>query len=201
MMNATLRCRLRGVGWEFAVLQTRLMSTRVRQPSAIGDDDVFGGAAASPECRETFAAWHRAVDTMLQGSPKPGEAVQLLRPHMDEKCIFRPPTYYKPWVGRDETLLLLGAVSEVFGSSFKYGRQWLSEDGREWALEFSAEIGVSGRRVDGIDLISLCDEGKIRDFTVLARPPNAVAELKKEMMSKVPVRLAALKAKQMMGLA
>ena len=112
----------------------------------------------------------------------------------------RPPTYFTPWTGRDETCLLLSCVAEVFGPSFKYGRQWLSEDGHEWALEFTANVGDSSKVVHGIDLISLSDEGKIAEFTVLARPPNAVSALKKEMMSRVPVRLATLKAKQALGL-
>lgn len=92
---------------------------------------------------------------------------------------------------------MLGSVGEVFGPSFRYGRQWLSDDGREWALEFEADIGT--RALTGIDLVSLDEDARITEFTVLARPPNAVEALKKEMMSRVPVRLAALKAKQAMG--
>ena len=126
----------------------------------------------------------------------------ILQPHMDEQCVFRPPTYYTPWTGRAETLLLLGAVSEVFGPSFKYGREWLSDDGLEWALEFTATVGDSDKVVHGIDLVSLCSQtSRIKEFTVLARPPNAVKALKDAMMAKVPVRLAKLKAKQMMGMA
>ena len=95
---------------------------------------------------------------------------------------------------------LSSAVSEVFGSSFTYGRQWLSDDGCEWALEFEASIGDTGKTVQGIDLVSLCEQsGCIKEFTVLARPPNAVEALKKAMMQKVPMRLAKLKAKQALG--
>ena len=49
--------------------------------------------------------------------------------------------------------------------------------------------------------MSLCeDTGRIKEFTVLARPPNAVDALKGAMMQKVPMRLAKLKAKQALGL-
>ena len=62
--------------------------------------------------------------------------------------------------------------------------------------------GSAKTTVHGIDLVSLCEtSGRIKEFTVLARPPNAVSALKDEMMRKVPVRLAALKAKQALGLA
>jgi len=87
---------------------------------------------------------------------------------------------------------------KVFGESFAYHRQWLSPDGREWALEFSADLGGSEKkqRLEGIDLVSLDEHGRITDFRVLARPPNAVSALKDEMMRKVPPRIAAMKLKQ-----
>ena len=39
--------------------------------------------------------------------------MDILKPHMHEECVFKPPTYFTPWTGRDETLLLLSCVSEV----------------------------------------------------------------------------------------
>ena len=137
---------------------------------------------------------------MLHEGVDAAEAMHILKPHVDPACVFKPPTYYKPWTGRDETLLLLSCVSEVFGNSFTYGRQWLSDDGQEWALEFTANV-TDKVTVHGIDLISLSPAGQIAELTVLARPPNAVKALKDEMMSRVPVRLAALKAKQLIGMA
>lgn len=144
-------------------------------------------------------AWHEAIAATCHGTSS-ADALTLLKPHVSPDCTFRPPTYFKPWTGREETLMLLGAVSEVFGPSFTYGRQWLSDDGHEWALEFTADIADSGKTVQGIDLVSLCEAGRISDFTVLARPPNAVETLKSEMMKRVPLRLAALKAKRALGM-
>ena len=161
---------------------------------------VFGGEKASPTCTNTFEAWHSSVNAVMYQGGSVDELHRTFAPHVDPQCIFRPPTYFTPWHGRDETLLILGCVSQVFGQSFKYGRQWLSPDGREWALEFSANVGASERIVHGIDLVSLGEDGRICEFTVLARPPNAVAALKDEMMRRVPVKLAALKAKQALGI-
>ena len=39
------------------------------------------------------------------------------------------------------------------------GRQWLSDDANDWALEFHAE--VRGKKLDGIDLVKLDEDGKI----------------------------------------
>ena len=161
---------------------------------------VHGGTRASPAAAATFHAWHKCLDAVLYNGQS-ASAMDILKPHMHEECVFKPPTYFTPWTGRDETLLLLSCVSEVFGPSFKYGRQWLSDDGLEWALEFEADVGHSGKVVHGIDLVSLCEEtSRIKEFTVLARPPNAVAALKTAMMQRVPVRLAKLKARQALGL-
>ena len=184
------------VAWRATIIPPPLASAAERI-------NIYGGTHASPQAKATFAAWHESVDAVLKKGENPDDAMEILKPHMLKDCVFRPPTYYKPWTGRDETLLLLGCVSEVFGPSFEYGRQWLSDDGHEWALEFKAQVGDSKKTtVHGIDLVSLCPEtSKIAEFTVLARPPNAVEALKKEMMMKVPVRLAALKAKQALGFA
>ena len=41
-------------------------------------------------------------------------------------------------------------------------------------------------------LVKLDEAGRMIEFTVLARPPNGVDALKREMMKRVPPRLAAL---------
>ena len=92
-------------------------------------------------------------------------------------------------------------VSEVFGPSFDYRRQFLSPTGHDWTLEFTASISGDDKcNIDGVDMVSLDEEGRIQEFKVLARPPNAVSKLKDTMMKKVPPRLAVLKGKQMLGL-
>ena len=145
-----------------------------------------GGAA------ETFAVWHECVKAAVEGTAAPGWLRKKLAQHVSEGAKFSPPTYYSSYTGRDQLLLLLETATEVFGSSFRYHRQWLSDDGREWALEFTAEIANSGKKLKGIDLVSLDEEGHIASFEVLARPPNAVAVLKQEMGRRVPEKLAKL---------
>ncbi|KAL1510617.1 hypothetical protein AB1Y20_006918 [Prymnesium parvum] len=173
-------------------------SQRLLQLARDADLQIYGGAAATAPAAAAFVAWHDAISAGTRGD---ASAIERLRPHVHERCIFRPPTYFTPWEGGDELVLLLSCVGEVFGSSFAYGRQWLSEDGRQWALEFRADVAGSGKAIDGIDLVALDADGKIVDFTVLARPPNAVEELKRQMLRRVPVKMAALKAKQALGFA
>ena len=167
--------------------RAQLTTTSLAQLGALGGERCTGPAAA------TFRAWHGAIDVAMKG----GDPTPLLRPHVHDECVFRPPTYFTPWVGGDETLLLLSCVSEVFGMSFTYGRQWLSPDGHDWALEFKADVADTGRSIDGIDLVKLDEAGRMVELTVLARPPNGVDALKREMLKRVPPRLAALKLRKL----
>jgi hypothetical protein len=173
-----------------------LSSTGANNLRAHGN--VLGGESITPESLRTFETWHRSVTSAMHADqvPDPEVLKETMYDCVDSKCKFYPPTYFTPWEGRDEMLLLLSCVSEVFGKSFVYGRQWLSPDGRDWALEFTANIGDSKKAITGIDLVKLNEEGKIVEFIVLARPPNGVTELKTQMMKKVPPRLAKLKLKQ-----
>ena len=188
----------RGLSRASSALGNAKVASRALGNAALSDlGDVYGASSASPQALATFRAWHGAIDAGMAG----GDARGVLRPILHDRCVFRPPTYFAPWTGGDEVCVLLEAAGEVFGSSFAYGRQWLSEDGREWALEFRADVAATGKALDGIDLVSVDADGLITDFAVLARPPNAVAALKDEMMRRVPVKMATLKAKQALGFA
>jgi hypothetical protein len=156
--------------------------------------NVLGGDKPNIEAKKTLIAWHLVVHDL-----KAESLDKYLRDRVVKDCIFSPPTYFTPWKGRDELLVILQSVGEVFGESFTYGRQWVSPDCREWALEFTADIADTGKKIEGIDMVSLNEEGKITDFKVLARPPNAVSALKDQMMKKVPPKMALMKAKQAMS--
>ena len=158
---------------------------------------ILGGEAMDANCQLAFDTWHSCVKDVAAGKAVTIDAASTdrLRAVVADDCVhaplrpvaapalrdvaarprFRPPTYFKPWTGGDETTVLLSCAAEVFGESFTYKRQWLSADGRDWALEFEATIADTGKRIDGIDLVQLDAQGKICDFTVLARPPNGVA--------------------------
>ena len=160
--------------------------------------NVLGGEQMSPEAMGTFRAWHSAVSHGSKGGTMADfeEIGNKFKEHVHPQCKFSPPTYYKSWEGRDEFLHIISCVGEVFGKSFTYGRQFVSPDGRDWGLEFTAEIGDSKLKMEGIDLVRLDEEGKIIEFSVLARPPSAVTELKNQMMRKATPGLLKLKAKK-----
>ena len=116
---------------------------------------------------DTLARWHAFVAS--------GD-VAILDEILADDVEFRPPTYWKARHGKLEAALILGTVAGVF-EDFRYHREWV--DGSDWALEFTARVGALSLK--GVDLVRLDDEGKIAEFEVVARPPNAVAALRAEM--------------------
>lgn len=178
---------------------SRRLSSTTTDLAAFGT--VLGGAEMDSATENTFVVWHSLVEDVMAGKATSIDAKSMdsLRGVVADDCVFKPPTYFKPWVGGDETTVLLSCAAEVFGDSFTYKRQFLSPNGRDWALEFHAMIGDTGVGIDGIDLVSLDDRGKMKEFAVLARPPNGVAALKALMMKKVPPRMVAYKARRALG--
>ncbi len=184
----------------------RLLSSNAVPPvSSVPSDlskygEVLGGRSITPGALETFQAWHEGVTAVMEGRGDLSGIEALLSPRVNDDVKFYPPTYFNHWTGRDEFIVLMTCVSEVFGTSFTYGRQFLSEDGLDWCLEFEAEIeGEKKSIVQGVDMVKLDEEGRIIEFKVLCRPPNAVAALKDAMMRKVPVPMAQMKAKKALG--
>jgi hypothetical protein len=162
-----------------------------------------GGGTITPVAYQTLEIWHEAVShgtgKVSPGGKSKEEIMNKLSSRVHSDCVFSPPTYFQSWKGKEEFLCIIESVSEVFGPSFEYHRQWISEDGHDWALEFTAKIGASKYTLDGIDLVKLDENGQIVEFRVLGRPPNAVSELKSEMMKKAGPKLVALKAKKSMS--
>jgi hypothetical protein len=162
--------------------------------------NVLGGGNITPNALATFEAWHEGVGKVMSGDGVGDDLATMMGNHVSEKVKFYPPTYFNHWEGKDEFVVLIKCVSEVFGKSFVYDRQFISDDGKDWCLEFEADIeGNPKNRVQGVDLVRLDDEGKIVEFKVYCRPPNGVAALKDAMMKRVPIPMAAMKAKKKLG--
>ena len=185
------------LGREIQVLSLLVQDVRRRAPPhGTACDDEKSNDREDPHEVERRDPLHAAVVRVVTVEGRRRRVGRRVGRDVDER-----PTALEGLDAANGALAHHGTVAEVFGPSFKYGRQWLSDDGREWALEFKADVAATGKEVHGIDLVSLNEAGRIAEFTVLARPPNAVEALKGEMMRRVPVRLAKLKAMQAMGMA
>ena len=105
-----------------------------------------------------------------------------------DDVIFYSPIVFSPQKGKELTTLYLMAAGNTFGgdqskdgtlqeSSFKYTKEVL--DGNQAILEFETQI--DGKYVNGVDIITFNDEGKISEFKVMIRPLQAVNIIHEKM--------------------
>jgi SnoaL-like domain len=93
-----------------------------------------------------------------------------------DEVVFRSPAVFKPYEGREATLVVLRAVSQVF-EDFRYEDRFAGADGE--MLLFSARVG--DRELNGIDLLRFDADGKIRELTVMIRPLSGLTALVEAM--------------------
>ena len=109
---------------------------------------------------------------------------------LDENCIFYSPVVFTPIRGREMTKLYLMAAGGVFGEGsskeeesrskpFKYIKEVIDKNSA--VLEF--ESTIDGIYINGIDLMTWNDDGKITEFKVIVRPLQAVNKLHEQMQN------------------
>jgi len=93
---------------------------------------------------------------------------------------FNSPVAHTPFEGKETVGAVLRAVSETF-EDFEYTDEFA--DGNTHALVFKARVG--DKRLQGLDLLRLNDDGLIEDFTVMVRPASGLMALGEAMGPKV----------------
>ena len=107
--------------------------------------------------------WHKIVAT---------RDVEGLAEVLAEDVTMGAPPYWTKLESREVAHRLLGIIIETI-EGFTYHREWV--EGQELALVFRGSI--EGLSLQGIDLITLNDEGKIQNLDVMIRPMNALSKL------------------------
>ena len=114
-------------------------------------------------------AWHRLVQSRNAAS---------LSELLADDVVFHSPVVHTPQRGRQLTELYLRAALKVFfNDSFRYVRELV--DGNNAVLEFVVEM--DGIAVNGVDMISWNEQGKIVDFKVMLRPLKAINLIHEKM--------------------
>jgi hypothetical protein len=92
---------------------------------------------------------------------------ELLHPD----AVFESPVVHTPQQGRERVFKYLAAAEQVLGGpGFTYVGEWRGDT--SVVLEFENEI--DGIKVNGVDMISFDDTGKILHFKVMVRPLKAI---------------------------
>lgn len=133
-----------------------------------------------PAIAQALQAWHHYLET--------NDAADLA-PLLAEQVVFRSPVAHSPYPGRQAIILVLTTVNTVF-ENFRYHREFVSDDGLNVVLEFSAEI--DGKALKGADFIAFDAAGKIVEFEVMVRPASGLMALRDAMGRKLAGEKATL---------
>ena len=119
-----------------------------------------------------------------------GELANGLDVLLDDDVVFYSPIVYTPQVGKEITKLYLQAAGQTLPGEnsspqntndslkrFRYTKEVLA--GNTAVLEF--ETTVEGKYVNGVDIITCNDAGKIVEFRVMIRPLQAINLVHKQM--------------------
>lgn len=132
----------------------------------------------------------------------PGNRAETLDTLLADDVTFYSPVVFTPQKGKTVTKLYLMAAFGVFGegdgeedgeqgeerkgsgesadaegNDFRYSKMVMS--GHHAVLEFETTMG--GKYVNGVDIITYNDDGKITDFKVMVRPLQAINQLHAQM--------------------
>jgi hypothetical protein len=116
----------------------------------------------------TLELWHDIVRTRDAGH---------LSEVLAEDCVFLSPVMHTPQRGRELTRFYLNGALNVFNDSFQYVKEVVAPP--HAVLEFTCDL--DGIIVNGVDIMTFDDEGRIIEFKVMVRPLTAVNQLQARM--------------------
>jgi hypothetical protein len=107
--------------------------------------------------------------------------LDLMRETLAEDVVLHSPILFKGFEGRDMSLVVLSNVIEVF-EDFRYLDE-VHGDGTV-VLRFAAK--VDGKfEIEGIDYLTLDEDGRVIDLTVFLRPQKAVQAFNERMVARL----------------
>lgn len=102
----------------------------------------------------------------------------MLDNQLADDAVLMSPVLHKPLEGKAIVTMYLTAALHVFANEhFKYRREFTNSNGA--VLEFETEI--DGIHINGIDMITWDENGKIINFTVMVRPMKALQTIQQKM--------------------
>jgi len=118
----------------------------------------------SVDAEEFLVEWNTIVES---------RDAERMRTTLAEDISMGAPPYWTRIEGKAVVAHLLGIIIETI-EDFTYHRQWTA--GVDLALEFRGHVGEC--ELQGIDLITLDDDGRIKSLDVMIRPENALVTLR-----------------------
>jgi hypothetical protein len=104
--------------------------------------------------------------------------LEAMRAALHPDVVFRSPAVFAPYEGADAVMELLSNVVEVF-EDFSYTDELEGTDGATHALVFRARVG--DKQVQGLDHLTLDEDGLVRELVVMVRPLSGLIALAQAM--------------------
>ncbi|HEV7466942.1 MAG TPA: nuclear transport factor 2 family protein [Candidatus Dormibacteraeota bacterium] len=105
---------------------------------------------------------------------------EAVRDSLSADAVFSSPVVFAPYRGRDAVATLLAAAIDVF-QDFRYTGQVV--DGDHQVLVFEAR--VDDRKVQGVDILRLDEEGLVAELTVMLRPMSGMTAMADAMRQRL----------------
>jgi hypothetical protein len=122
------------------------------------------------------ATWHDLVKSRNAAG---------IKPLLADDVVFHSPVVHTPQVGAAVTFQYLSAAFQVFfNDSFRYVREVTGP--RDAVLEF--QVDIDGITVNGVDMLTWNDDGKITEFKVMIRPLKAINLIHQKMGAMLQAR-------------
>ena len=86
------------------------------------------------------------------------------------ECVFLSPVVHTPQEGRELTSMYLHGALGVFNDSFRYIKEVVTP--QHAVLEFTCDL--DGIVINGVDIMTFDEQGRIVEFKVMLRPLKAV---------------------------
>lgn len=119
--------------------------------------------------KKSISRWHEMLES---------RDMSILNELLAEEVVFRSPVAFQPYPGKQVVFFILTNVIQVF-ENFTYHREFISEDGNNVVLEFSANVG--DKKLKGVDMIQFNEEGQMVYFEVMIRPKSGLEALAVQM--------------------
>lgn len=105
---------------------------------------------------------------------------------LHDDVLFSSPAFWHPYAGPVKVGHVLQTAVSVF-DDFRYHREFVTGDGQDVVLEFSAKIAEL--ELKGIDMIGFDSGGLITRFEVMIRPMKSLGALAERMKASLNLEL------------
>jgi len=120
----------------------------------------------------------RTLHAIVEGRADP----MALAPWIADDAVFHSPVMHTPQEGKMKVMQYLGAALQMFSRyDFTYRREII--DGLDAMLEFT--VTMDGIHVNGADLLTFDEDGKITEFKVMIRPLKGIEKIRETMLAQL----------------